>query len=488
MAQLDAQHPEYAVSLPSYRKMRDAVAGQDAIKAKREEYLTPTSSMVFDGALNGQEPGYTAYNNYLDRAIFPDLSGTAVRTFVGLLNKEETVIELPAKLEPMRTLATKDGGTLAQLLRKIHEEQLTTGRIGLLADVAAGANVPHLVTYQAENIINWEVSQPNEFGLDYLQFSIVTETGYERADGSFDWTHFTKYRLLAVDDAGTYYTYTEDSDGNVGPTVMPSVLGRSPQGIPFVVINARDLNFAPGDIPLMGVTDSSLGIYKGEADFRQTLHMLGQDTLVITGITPGSELDEDAPTRIGAGAKIELPEGGTAQFIGVNSAGLTEQRLTLDDDYKRASAEGAKLLENNTSQAESGEALRARVAAKTTTLHDVAKTSAAGLERILRQCAVWVGANPDEVHVYPNTDFVEDTVSGQDVAQLIEARAQGLPLSMQSMHEWLQKNEFTDISWEEERGRIAEEADMLADLRVADPAPTAPAQPAEEEETEEEEE
>jgi len=475
MAELDSTHPLYSTKLVEWGKMRDTVAGSDAVKAKRDEYLAPTTSMIYDGALRNSEPGLAAYDSYLDRAVFPDLTGTAVRTFVGLLNKDETAIELPAKLEPMREMATADGDTLSQLLRKIHEAQLTTGRIGLLADVAAGSVVPHFATYQAENILNWDVQQGEQFGLDYLQFAIVTDTGYKRAEASYDWTNYTQYRLISVDESGRYFTYTEDDEGNVSNVVYPSILGRTADIVPFTFINARDLAADPGDVPLLGVADSSLAIYRGEADFRMTLHMLGQATLVVTGIQPGSDLDNEEPLRIGAGARIDLPEGGTAQFIGVADVGLTEQRLALLEDYKRAAAEGARLLENSTSQAESAEALRARVGAKTTTLHDVAKTSAAGLERALRQCAVWVGADPAQVHVYPNTDFVEDTVRGQDVMQLITARQSGAPLSLETIHAYLAKAEYTDLTWDEERAKIEAEGDLLEDLMVTPEPPAAPA-------------
>ena len=469
MAELDSYHPLYGVKLEEWKKMRDTVAGSDTVKAKREAYLPPTTSMIYDGALRNSEPGKSAYDNYVLRAIFPDLTGTAVRTFVGLLNKDETVIELPAKLEPMRELATADGETLSQLLRRIHESQLTTGRIGLLADVANGATTPHLVSYQAENVINWDVQQGEQFGLDYLQFAIVTDTGYERVPGSFDWTNYTQYRFLGLDEAGRYYTYTEDSEGNQTNVVYPSILGRTSEIVPFTFVNARDLSADPGDVPLLGVADSSIAIYRGEADMRQTLHMLGQSTLVVSGITPGSDLDSEEPLRIGDGARIDLPEGGTAQFIGVEDSGLTEQRLTLQDDYKRAAAEGARLLENNTSQAESAEALKARIGAKTTTLMYVAKTSAAGLERALRQCAVWVGADPDQVKVIPNTDFVEDGVRGQDVAQLMAAKQAGAPISLESIHAWMAKNEFTDLDFEAERAKLEDEQELLESLRPAPP-------------------
>jgi len=294
------------------------------------------------------------------------------------------------------------------------------------------------------------------------------------------------YRLLAIDEAGNYYTYSENSSGtNATPIVNPNFRGRVPAGVPFTVINARDLSLSPGDVPLLGVSDANVAIYRSDADYRQSLHMLAQETLVITGVNEYEQ--EDVPMRIGAGARIMLPEGADAKFVGLQGVGLAEQRLAMLDDYRRAYSEGAKLLENDSSAAESGEALKARVHAKTTTLNDVAKTAAAGLERALRQCAVWVGANPDEVQVFPNTDFVEDVASGQDLRELLQARELGAPISLQTIHEYMQRNEFVDLSWEEEMTRIESEGDLLESLRPTPPAaPESPdATPADEEDAEE---
>ncbi|HIK61206.1 MAG TPA: DUF4055 domain-containing protein [Planctomycetes bacterium] len=231
--------------------------------------------------------------------------------------------------------------------------------------------------------------------------------------------------------------------------------------MPFTFIGANDITASPGPIPLLGISNSALAIYRGEADFRQTLHMLGQDTLVMIGDAPGTDLEEEEPTRIGAGAKLNIAEGGDAKFIGISSDGLPEQRRALEDDYKRAIAMGSRLLENTASQAESGEALRVRVAAKTTTLHSIALSSAAGLEQALKQMALWVGADADEVRVSPNTDFVEDAASPEQALKLVEARNAGLPISLSSIHEWASKNEFTQKTWEDELALIQEDSAII---------------------------
>ena len=468
---IESTHPDYDAMGDDYRVMRDSAAGQRTIKQGGMAYLTPTAAMLLDGAAGGIEPGYSAYASYLNRAIFPEHVDESVRTMVGILNRELATIELPAQLEGMFTDATRKNESLDQLLRRIHTAQLLYGRTGLLVDVDE-SNTPHIVTYNAESIINWDDQRAYESGKDQLSFAVTSEDAWMRGiegQSMFDWAVQTRYRAMYLNDAGKYATFTEQ-EGQSSPEVVPTFSGRSLNYVPFTFIGANDLTATPGPIPLLGIANAALAIYRGEADFRQTLHMLGQDTLVMTGIAPGTDLDEDEPTRIGTGAKIELPEGGDAKFIGISSDGLPEQRRALEDDYKRSIAMGSRLLENTSSQAESGEALRVRVAAKTTTLHTIALTAAAGLEQCLKQAAEWVGADPSEVRVSPNTDFIEDAASPEQALKLMEARNAGLPISLRSVHEWASKNEFTQKTWDEELNLMTEDSQFLDAINGGSPA------------------
>jgi len=482
---IENTHPDYDAIADDLRQMRDTHAGQRTVKAAAGLYLPATAAQVLDGAANAIEPGYSAYKSYLSRAIFPEHVEEALRTMVGILNREPAEISVPARLEGILENCTRQNESIHQLIRRIHEAQLLYGRLGLMLDVD-DSNLPHIVTYSAESMINWDDARAYEAGRDQLSFVVTAEDAWVRgAEGNstFDWNVETRYRAIYLNENGQYATFTEQ-EGTQSPEVVPTFGGKPLDFVPFTFIGANDLIATPGPIPLLGISNAALAIYRGEADFRQTLHMLGQDTLVMTGVAPGTDLDEDEPTRIGSGAKIELPEGGDAKFIGISSAGLPEQRRALEDDYKRSIAMGSRLLENTTSQAESGEALRIRVAAKTTTLHSVAMTSAAGLERILKQMAVWVGADPSEVRVSPNTDFVEDAASPEQALKLVEARNSGLPISLRSIHEWASKNEFTQKSWDEELALMTEDAQYVQAIQEGAPAvveaPTEEVQVAEE--------
>jgi hypothetical protein len=480
---IESVHPEYSDRAPDWEVLRDTYRGQRWVKSLGFKYLKPTGGQVEDGVMYGREPGKSAYEAYLSRAILPGLVSDAVAVLVGVMHRKPAMIHLPAELEPMREKATRKGETLEQLLRKINEEQLLVGRYGLLADAPSIGMTPYIVPYKAEAITNWDdelVDGPTgEFVRRELNFLVLREDVPVRGENgaAFDWDVERRFRVCRLvtnltdtelgtkldldvaDDQLVYTSYVEYDEAR-GPVVVPAMAGRTLNVIPFTVIGANDLCLTPDDPPLLALAELTLSIYRSEADLRQTTFMLGQDTLVIIG----EEVDEagevkQTTTRVGAGAKISVQQGGDAKFIGVNGDGLPEQRRILADDYGKAREAGSRLLEPRAGQAESGEALKVRVAAQTASLHQIALTGAAGLERCLKQCAVWVGADPNEVKVTPNLDFSDANEKPSSLRDLMDAKAKGAPISLESIHGWASDNGLTKLTFEEELERLEEEAE-----------------------------
>ena len=447
---LDQTHPAYDAMIEDYDTMRDCYAGERTVKNRTTRYLPATRSMILDGALSSREPGYSMYVSYVQRAVFPDLVANAARTLTGLAFKDPSVYTLPDSMVELLDSATLEGDSLQTLHRRIVEQILLYGRFGLALDVPDGEGLPYFVSYGARSIINWDDSLPARGRVNPLQFVTTVDETYARGtEGSYEWTPINRYRAFELVN-GVYQTWTEE-ENDPGTPVTPEYRGRTLDFVPFTFIGAQDLVATPGPIPLLGIANSALAIYRGDADLRQTLHNVGQDTLVLIGVGDDTEEEDDQqPVRVGATAVIKLGPDGDAKYIGVNGEGLTEQRLVLQDDYKLASSEGSRLLENTAAQAESGEALKVRVAAKTTTLTAVALTAAAGLQHALRQVALWVGADPQQVKVEANLDFAEDSFSAQEALNLQQAKREGLPISYRSLHSKLRDQDYTDLSFDEE--------------------------------------
>jgi len=483
---IDSKNPLYIEFLPDWELMRDLYKGERAVKDKGETYLPATAGMRLDGmGQSGGKPkeGQAAYDAYKLRAVFHDYVKDAVEHLVGLMHQKPATIELPKAMEPLLEKATVQGESLQLLLRRINEQQLVTGRVGLLADLPADpspeTNLPYIATYIAESLINWDDGS-FEDGFSKLNMVVADETGFKR--NGFQWEQVTKYRLLQLGELdqneadGVYRTGVfEGKLLTEAGMVTPMIRGEALNEIPFVFCNSKDILPEPDIPPLVGLGRLVLAIYRGEADYRQNLFMQGQDTLVVIGGTQAGALPgegvEDSPLRTGAGARIDVDIAGDAKYIGVQSSGLAEQREAIQNDCKRAEAKSGQMLSPEKNTQESGAHLTTRLGAQTATLNQIALTGAAALEWMLKLIARWTGQDESKVKVIPNTEFTDFALDGKTLVDMMSARTMGAPLSKKSIHALMVDRGVTKMTFEEELDQIEEEDAMHAEVQATLPAP-----------------
>ncbi len=450
---IEQTHPQYDRKLPDWTIMADGYEGETKIKNRASVYLPTTSGqralgLGSSGATVNE--GQELYNAYIKRANYPALVRDIANALVGVMNKEPPVIELPDALAEMETMATSRGEPLVALIRRIQLWQLLYGRTGILADVDASRDLPYLIDYQAERIINWD-DEPDQVEEAQRTTSLVVLDETRDVRTNFTWEQQDKFRALQIDPTTGKYTVTLEDNGARLEPISPAIQGTMLEKIPFVFINSADLVPEPGDVPLLGLARLALTIYRGDADYRGALFMQGQDTLVVIG-----EDTEDGKLIVGAGAHINIPNpDGDAKFIGVDGQGLSEMREAQQADFDRARSYGLQV--SSGSGAEAAETLKIRVAARTADLVNIAETSAAGIEEILKTCAEWVGANPDEVSVTPNTDFIDDAMKAAELLGFVNAKSRGAPLSWKSVHALMRKGDVTQMTFDDEETAINEE-------------------------------
>lgn len=444
--------------------MRDAYRGSRQVKSKGALYLPPTRAHVLDGWSKGaNNPGQIDYDAYKLRARFPNFVREAVQMAIGMMHSQPPIIELPSSMEGIKT---SKGEPLTHLLRKINTEQLITGRVGVMADLPTnplpGEDTPYLTTYATERIINWDDGRVDQIVPQTLNMVILDETENERISG-FEWESKEKYRVLIIGDElnnetrGLYVQGVfEDTLYNKAGLKAPTWRGRTLQNIPFVFVNSCDITSDVDDPPLLDLGDICMAIYRGEADYRQNLYMQSQDTLV----TVAGGFDDTDKVRVGAGARIDLPQGGDAKYIGVNSNGLAEQREALDRLSSRAGSMGAQTLDTTSRERESGDSLRIRVAARTADMNQIVDAGALALENILKMCAEWMGEDPNDVRVKPNKEFGEMPLTGQSMVEMATARNLGFPISAKTMHDIARKRRMTTRTFEEEIAEAKKEDSM----------------------------
>lgn len=462
---INSKHPLYGRFQDDWLLCADCYAGERIVKDKGLLYLPATSGMIHDNVRAPNSPGWDAYQAYKARAVFHEFFAEAVETLMGMMWNKPPVIELPTAMEPMRERATVQGETLEQLLRRINEQQLVLGRLGLFADFPAvpllGTVTPFISLYDATTVINWDDGVREQRGYDRLNLVVLDETTNER-NAAFQWERKEKYRVLMLGselnpDVPPGYSVGIMNGSNFDATkmIVPVSKGRSLDKLPFVFINSKDTVTQPDDPPLLGLANLCMAIYRGEADYRQSLFLQGQDTLVVIN-------GKEDSYRIGTGASINLKVGGDAKFIGVSSSGLREQREALENDKQLAAQKAGKLADMKSAARQSGDALKTRLGAQTATLNQVALAGAAGLEQMLKICAEWIGANPGEVKVVANTEFDTVYMTGKDLTELVSAKNMGAPISTETIHDQMVQRGLTKKTFEEEMDAIEEEAPMVS--------------------------
>lgn len=376
--------------------MRDCMDGEAAIKKAGSTYLPVPSGFPVDAS--GQSPMYDAYKK---RAQFPELLAPSVSAMIGIIHGQELQVEIPAQMEFLLENADGDGLPLEAFHRRITRELLVIGGYSVLTDAPEATGNPYLVGHCRDKLINWDVDW---FVLDECTM----------AREGFIWSQIEKYRVLMM-DGGVYSPMLHQGEDLSGEPI--EVRGRGGNvlpRIPFAVASAVDLSPRVEAPPLIGVANASRAIYQLSADYRHQLYMSGQETLVA--------INGEAPESVGAGVVHEMngAEGQTPdlKYVSPTCSGITAHKEAMKDNREAAVMAGARLFEQTAAGAESGEAKRLRYASETATLTSVAQNSCALLERALRNAAMIMGLNEDEVNVTPPASLMDSTITPQDFAAL----------------------------------------------------------------------
>jgi hypothetical protein len=489
---VESKHPSYTGHIRDWEACRDVYHGQSAVKARDggKRYLPPTMGMILDGMRGREDVGAKNYATYLERAKLDGFFADAIDFFLGLLWHAPPVFDLQPTLEAVfgkGQPATSDGENLTQLLRRMHVEQMVTGRLGLLADMPAEESstpTPYIELYPTESIINWD-DGARQLARRSLNLVVIDESGYVLRP-SLDWEMEKRYRVLVLgsplenEEKAVYRFAVVKEGGALDPTALqkPALRGRPLEELPFVFCGTKGTTTCVDDPPFLALVNSVIAVYQQYADYRQSLHVQGQDTLV----TIGAEKDEVVSVGAGAHINISNPKG-DAKFIGISADGLGEVRQAIENERMQAAKKAGEMLADNSKQRESGEALVERGGKKGASILDIANTSAEALQRILRIVAKWMGAGEAEVNkitVTPNRKFGTPKLVVKDLLEMVQAYVLNAPITLQSIHEHNVAHGGSTLTWDELIAAKRSEVELLADL-LPMPAPA----PGEEDEDEE---
>ena len=424
---VNTTHPEYDRFSPRWRRIRDVVDGEDAVKARGQLYLPKPEAQTEE-----------EYSGFLLRTLFYPATGRTLTGLTGAIFRKEPIVNAPAAVEAVAEHLTPTGTPFIPFAKRVVHEVVALGRYGVLVDIPVEGGDPFVVGYAAENIINWRTTLID--GKPVLTLVVLAEPELVPTDDDpFVLELRQRWRVLSLGqtkETGEALVYvqqvfelTEENKGGqkddfiLRSTVVPNRREETLDFIPFVFFGPVDLTPDVQLPPLGDVATVNLSHYRTSASREEGLYFTGLPVYVISGAPLNSG---ETPTELVVGSRRAwlLEVGATAQVLTVSSEGMSGLAESMHDKEKLMAVLGARLLEDQKAGVEAAEAISLRHRGENSLLASIADTVGRGLSRVLDYVAFWLGIKEFST-VELNQDFVAAGLSGQEIVQLVAAWQNG---------------------------------------------------------------
>ena len=427
--EVDFERHELQEVMIKYITIRDCLLGEANIKDKGEIYLPRPSDDI------KEVEDDLRYQHYIRRATFLNATGLTQRTIVGKLFSKPPTIDLPPRLEILRSNINGEGLAFGQMIEQALSETFAFGRCGLYADfrsveqggelsVADSENLAPTITFvKPENIINWRLDKTRK-----RVIMVVIREFYETYQG-FSVKKLPQYRVfklsednvLSIDIYRSTNRYANESPSELGDNrqryyrfdsyvpLLPN--GETWDRIPFSIIGSTDNDWTIDEPPLYQIATYDLSLYRNSADIEEAAFYVGQPTPYVAGID--REWADDMEIRnvkMGSGRFIPLEHSDSK--LGLVQAS-PETMLDTIIDYKMSILRhlGAtvfsteKLAEDQTATGAIYQALQIHAPLVTTSRNVVE-----AFNKVVGFAAMYVGIDPEsvEIEIKLNSDILDN--------------------------------------------------------------------------------
>lgn len=435
---ITSTHIEYGASLSKWGRLRDAVAGRDAIMSHdATEALKPAQSRNSHlPPLSDQDPA--EYAAMQARASWFGATDRTVNALAGLIFAKDPEVKTQGAINALLSDVDLAGTNLRDFAQKIVVEELTVSRVGLMVEFpdtdtsamtqaqAELANArPYITYWTAEQIQDWRVGnvpgQGSRLTMVKLRESVAT---FE--DDLSPAVYVTQYRVLDLFE-GFYrqrvYRETGSKEWALAVEIFPTSQNERLRYIPFTIVGGNEVRKPL----LLDLADVNFGHYRTDADYSHALHMSALPTPWAAGV----QLESGQKLQIGSGAAWVFPDpAAKAGYLEFSGQGLEPLRNRLIDLEKQMSILGARSLQSETARNETATGAELRSAGERGTLAGVA----ADVSDAIRQCLDWMAARFGQApgaEFSLNRDYGLHRMDPQMLAQLVAAYQSGaMPVSV----------------------------------------------------------
>lgn len=455
----------------SWRQSRDCTDGSDEIKRANDVYLPIPSGFLMNdssydiqGSGNNKSGDYSKmylpwwhqnpmYRSYLQRAKFPEISANTLRGLVGIATKQEPQIKLASGISYLKNNATPDGLSLAELYEFVISEILQTGKISLVVDVKENGEF-YISPYNAESNLNWKVE--NQGGEKVQTIGTFVEKDLEDENKNV-------YFVYSFDDAGIAVFEKFRGNESQGTAEPVARKGKILKRLPIVNLGAINKSPEPDIVPMQGINEISISIYRKDADLSQAQFLTCNPTLFIFGVQ-----QNELPKVIGSSVAVGISNpNGRAEYPSTDTSALDHVENAKRNLFDEAIYYGASLLGTSKKGVESADSLALREAANGASLIGVVRQAYKGIQGALDIIESLGGGKSEFVGA---TDFAEHSLTPQGLNSLVSSWIQGA-FSQDTLLDKLRESNIVsnEITNEQEKDKILkdqEEAFLISEERM----------------------
>jgi hypothetical protein len=404
---------------------------------KNNQYIKDATKYLETPIANGSDYSGAALA-YYEGGHVPTLVPHTISSFSSIANQHEATVGLPDQLEYLRNGSTKDGKTIHKLFSEVLNKVLRSGRGVCVVDIDLDENKLKIVLYPTKSLIDW-----GSLGVitddRYFRYCIIKDKRLNPDFNPIDSSSNQRYIDIIFHHKivdGKYVVEKQESINNEvlsQTTITPKFMGKTIDFIPVIAIGSIDNTPDVDPPPLEGISECVVQIYKLTCLLYHAQRTSSVPTMYGTG------MDEDSTPDV-TGADVFIPLADTQSHLGYTKTDTSQMahiQDRIDGFYFQAQELGASLLGARKGTSESGEALRLRQAASTSTLKSIVSNVGNGIESLLKMIATWANAS-GEIRFDPNKEFSAFALTANETIALLQTW-QGKAISHSTFLENLRK-------------------------------------------------
>lgn len=445
-------NPKYNDYLKIWQKCQDATDGQEAIKAKTDNYL-----LMLPGQKADLNDGSAYYQDYLDRAVWYGATGRTVDVLRGLPFRKEPTFEVPQSMEIYIEKLTSDSMSAVEVSKELIRECIIKNRVGVMvdypdvstdgmsvADVKALNLRPYVSIYTAETILDWREDNINNEKITTF-VSLLESCKVVDSDDEFNYIDQYRVRILDLIDGVYRVRIFEQVDNDKFelisenyPIIDGSVLGY----IPFYPITGDGETWKLRTPIINDLANLNIAHFNNDASYRNGTMMSGNPTPCFKGLDIDKSKDRTGKIRMGSNSSLHFDTDGEAWYLQVGTDGFGEINRAAKDLQDNMSTVGSRILGEEKKAAESSETTAMKYSGENSILADMVNSVSGVMTKILRLIYQWENGQDDESIFYQiNTDFLALPIDPTLLTSMM-ATVQGGLMSPQTFFYNLERGEL----------------------------------------------